>query len=126
MPRIRPIIEVRYLPPGQTESDWNRLRQEILAAVMSVQELGLKNEDDVIDFLWPAPMLYGRRNDIVIKITRLSLPGKPGRIGEIRQRLARIVGSKVKEFYPNARVECSAASLDPSEGFWSSVDNERP
>lgn len=119
---IRPVIKVWCLPSRQTENDLNRLHRGIVAAVVAIPELGLKDENGMICLLPPDLMSYGLGNDIIVEITRLSLPGKPGRIGEVRQRLARVVGSKVKEFYPNAKVECSAVSFDPSQGFWTSAE----
>lgn len=127
MSRIRPMIKVWCLPPGQTEGNLNRLHREIVAAVLTVQELGFEDENGMICLFPPDLMFYGLGSEISIEITRLSLLGKPGRMGEICQRLARIVGSKVKELYPDARVECSSLSLDFSHrGFWSSIDDERP
>ncbi len=116
-----PVIKVWCLPLRQTEADLKRLHQEIVKAVTSIPEFGLKDENDMTCLFPPDLMKYGIGEEIIIEIGGLF--EKPERTHEVRQRLAKSVGKVVKELYPEAEIKCSVETIDPSKGFWSSVDN---
>jgi len=113
-----PIIKVWCLPLGQSEDDLNRLHRRIVQSVVSVSELGLRDEKD-ITCLFPSDLMkYGLREDVIIEIGGLF--EKPERTQEVRQRLAKKVGEGVKELFPAAKVECFISTTNPANGFWTS------
>jgi len=118
-----PVIKVWCLPSGQTEDDLNRLHQAIVKAVVSVSELGLKDQNDMTCLFPPDLMKYGLGEEIIIEIGGLFR--KPERTQEIRQRLAENVGRAVSGFYPKAKTECFVTTfvttIDSSNGFWTSA-----
>ncbi len=114
-----PIIKIWCLPSGQTETDLNLLHQRIVGAAVSVSELGLHSERDITCLFPPDLMQYGLGEEIIIEISGLF--EKPERTRDVRQRLARNVGRVVKELYPEAKIKCFVAIIDPSQGFWASA-----
>ncbi len=115
-----PVIKIWCLPSGQNETNLNRLHQGIVRAVTSISELGLKDENDMTCLFPPDLMQYGLGEEIIIEISGLF--EKPERTHEVCQRLAKSVGEVVRELYPEAKIECFVATIDPSQGFWTSVD----
>jgi hypothetical protein len=115
-----PIIKVWCLPANQTEEDLNKLHRTIVAAVVSVSELKLKDQNDMIMLFPPDLMQYGLGTEIIIEIGGLF--EKPERTEEVRQRLAKTVGLEVHNLYPRAKVECSIQSFNPNQGFWTSAE----
>lgn len=113
-----PVIKVWCLPKGQSEADLNRLHQAIVKAVVSVSELGLRGESDMTCLCPPDLMQYGLGEEIIVEISVLH--EKPERTAEVRQRLATKVGWAVQTLYPKAMVECSVATINPVQGFWTS------
>jgi len=117
-----PVIKVWCLPSGQTKDDLNRLHKAIVAAVVSIRELGLQSENDMTCLFPPDLMKYGLGEEIIVEISGLFQ--KPERTQDVRQRLARNVGGVVKAFYHNAKIECFVATIDPLDGFWASAESE--
>lgn len=115
-----PVIKAWCLPSGQTEDDLNLLHQAIVKAVVSVTELGIKNQNDMTCLFPPDLMQYGLGKEIIIEIG--GLYEKPERTPEVRQRLAKNVGEVVKKLYPKAKVECFIATFNPDQGFWTSEE----
>ena len=116
-----PVIKVWCLPSGQTEDDLNRLHQAIVKAVVSVKELGLKDQNDMTCLFPPDLMKYGLGEEIIVEIGGLFQ--KPERTQEVRQQLAENVGKAVSELYPKAKTECFVATFDLSDGFWTSSES---
>lgn len=116
-----PVIKVWCLPSGQTEDDLNRLHQAIVAAVVSIRELGLKDQNDMTCLFPPDLMKYGLGEEIIVEIGGLFR--KPERTPEVCQRLARNIGGVVKAFYHNAKIECFVTTIDPLDGFWTSAES---
>jgi CRISPR/Cas system-associated endonuclease Cas3-HD len=110
-----PVIKVWCLPKGD-EADFNKLHQEIVRAVLSVPELGLRDEKDMTCLFPPDLMQYGLGDEIIVEIS--ALYEKPERTAEVRQCLATRVGEAVKRLYPQALVECSVATVNPAQGYW--------
>jgi hypothetical protein len=90
-----------------------------VAAVISINELDLHDENDITCLFPPDLMSYGLGQEIIIEIDGLFV--NPKRIQEVCCRLAVIVGNAVKCLYPKAKVECFVALFDPSQGFWTSA-----
>lgn len=111
-----PVIKVWCLPQ-ETEEKLRRLHKTIVAAVVDVPELGLRDENDMT-VLFPTDMMtYGLGQEIVIEI---SVFEKPERTGEVLNVLAANVGGAFKWIYPNAKIEVSVDTFNPKQGFWSS------
>ena len=113
-----PVIKVWCLPEIE-EKRLKELHQAIVQAVCGVPELGLRNQNDMTT-LFPADLMkYGLGTDILVEITHLDV--KPNRTHRVHNRLARLVGQVVKEFFPKAKVECSVDPFDHrTQGFWCS------
>lgn len=106
-----PVIKVWCLPPGQTERDFKELHQAIVAAVVSVEKLGLKDENDMTCLFPPDQMQYGLGSEIIVEVTGLLV--KKERTASVKQTLAWKLGEAVHDLYPKAKVECFVTSFDP-------------
>jgi len=116
-----PVVKVWCLPPKQTEDELNNLHKLIVAAVVSVPEIGLESKDDMTCLFIPDLMEYGLGEEIIVEISGLSR--KFERTREVLQRLAKNTGEAVGKLYPKAKkVECFVTIMDPLGGFWTSVD----
>lgn len=114
-----PVIEVWCLPNNLTEDDLHILHRRIVAAVVSVSELGLEDETDMTVLFPPDMMKYGLGEEIIVKIWGLLL--MPERTQEVRFLLAGKVGTAVHNLFPNAKVECFVQPLfNLTDGFWTS------
>ena len=118
-----PVIKVWCLPVVD-EPRLNELHQNIVKAVVSVGELGVKDEND-ITCLFPTDMMkYGLGSEIIVEVAGLFV--KPERTNEVRQRLAERLGHVVKELFPDAGlVECFVYPFSPLQGFWTSRTPEK-
>jgi hypothetical protein len=115
-----PQITVWCLPPDLTEERLRELHKRIVAAAVSIMELGLNGEQDFLTVFPPDMMKYGAGTEIMVQVSELW--EKPERTPEVRNRLARALGEGVKEMFPEALV---AVRLDPPfdpkrDGFWAS------
>jgi phenylpyruvate tautomerase PptA (4-oxalocrotonate tautomerase family) len=110
-----PVIKVWCLPP-QTEAELNELHRHIVAAVVSVEELGLKDQNDMTCLFQPDMMHYGLGEEIIVEITGLF--EKPERTEEVQRKLATRVGRVIDALFPKTLVECFVYSFAPSQGFW--------
>lgn len=114
------IVKVWCLPDA-SEDKLNRLHQAIVKAVVSVSEIGVKNQNDMI-CLFPADLMkYGLGEEIIIEIDGIVFD-TPRRAGE---KLVQFVGKSVSVFYPDARIECFVGDPKPSHRCWSSKTDER-
>ncbi len=112
-----PVIKVWCLPAGQTEDDLMRLHKALVAAVVSVEKLGLKDENDITCLFPPDQMKYGLGAEIVIEVTGLLV--KPERTKSVREHLAMNLGEVIRCLYPRAKVECFVTTFDPQvDGCW--------
>jgi len=112
-----PVIKVWCLP-DIGESRLNVLHQELVRAVTSVSELGVKTENDMT-CLFPSDMMkYGLGTEIIIEVT--GLYEKPERTEAVRQRLAEaLVGAVWGQFPETDLIECFVNPFNPSQGFCS-------
>ena len=113
-----PVIKVWCLPK-ETEENLRALHKTIVAAVVDVSELGLKDENDMTVLFPPDMMTYGLGQEVIIEIS--GLYEKPERTDEVLNRLAANVGASFKWLYPKAKIECFVATCDPRRGFWTST-----
>ncbi len=114
-----PIIKVWCLPANQSEHELRMLHKIIVGAVISVKELGLKDQNDMTCLFPPDLMKYGLGEEIIVEVTGLF--DKPERTDEVRQRLAKELGEAIHILYPNAKVECTVEVINPAKGFWTSA-----
>jgi hypothetical protein len=112
-----PVVKVWCLPSGQSEEALNTLHQAIVKAVVSVKELGLKDETNMTNLFPPDQMQYGLGSEIVIEVSGLFV--KPERTTTVRTLLARKLGMAVKNLYPEAKVEVFVNTFNQNDGgFW--------
>lgn len=110
-----PIIKVWCLPPTE-EEELNKLHQAIVRAVVGVQELGFKDENDMT-CLFPSDMMkYGLGSEIIVEISGLFI--KPERSASAIQTLAFQVGCAVSRQFQEAKIECLVYPFDAAYGFW--------
>lgn len=115
--KAMPVIKVWCLPADQTEDDLRRLHQNIVAAVVAVPELGLRNENEMTCLFPPDLMQYGLGSEVIVEVTGLF--EKPERTPEVRNRLAQSIGERVKRLYPKAMVEVFVYPFNQDiGGFW--------
>lgn len=108
-----PVIKVWCLPANQTEEDLNKLHKAIVAAVVSIKKLGLKNENDMTCLFPPDQMQYGLGSEIIIEVSGLLV--KDERTLAVRQDLAWKLGEAIQGLYPNAKIECFVQTFDPAK-----------
>jgi hypothetical protein len=112
-----PVIKVWCLPAGQTEEDLNTLHQAIVKAVVSVKELGLKDETSMTNLFPPDQMQYGLGSEIVVEVSGLFV--KPERTFEVKQFLGSSLGEAIKALYPKAKVEVFVITFNQEQdAFW--------
>lgn len=112
-----PVIKVWCLPK-MSEKQLNELHRNIVDAVISVEKLGLKDENDMTCLFPPDMMSYGLGEEIIVEVTGLF--EKPERTEEVRQLLATRLGREVHAMFPRATVECFVYPFRPALGFWRS------
>src|SRR4030042_1049221 len=106
--------------PSTSEDKLNDLHKAIVKAGVSISELGVKDENDMI-CLFPADLMkYGLGKEIIVEID--NVPDVPRKSLMVRIQLAPRVGERVLCLYPDARIECSAEEVKPSSGRWSSTE----
>src|SRR3989344_3873837 len=103
-----PVIKVTGLPSLRVDQS-EKLRKEILNAVVGITELGLK-EDDVTCEL-STGILGGLRGKITITITGLVV--RP--TAEMRDLLATFLTGAVNKRLPRAKVRCFLCKQEPPE-----------
>lgn len=109
------VIKVWCLPHDLPQERYRELHRAVVGAVVSVKELGLKDESDMVT-LFPADlMIYGLGTEIVIEVTELW--EKPERTEEVRKRLTEGLVLAVKALFPDAAVMSYVSSFDLRQGF---------
>ena len=97
-----PVIEVWCLPK-QTQDQLRALHKAIVNAVVSIEFLGLKDENDMTTLFPLDAMQYGLGTDIILKTW--GLLRRPERTLEVRECLAETLGRRISGFFPEAKVE---------------------
>ena len=107
-----PVIKVWCLPPKQ--GDFQDIRDDVVAAAMSVPEVGIEN-GRTVSVLFPE----GLRNEIIIEVISRAFDAR--RLGaSVRNQFAMEMVFAVKKFYPNAMVECFILPFGRADGFYHS------
>ena len=102
--------------PKLSEDELLSLHEDIVKAVISVANTGVRYERDMLN-LFPADMMsYGLGDEVKIEIT--DIPLKMTRQG--RTWLAEAVGSATKKRLPTANVHCVVRAPNPQDGNWPS------
>lgn len=112
-------IKVWCLPANLTEGVLRQLHQEMVNAVVSIPELGLKDQNDMVT-LFPTDMMkYGLGEEIIVEV---EVAAKYEHTPETKQRLAANLGFVLKTHFPQAKVEVGPVrTLYPTvDAFWSS------
>ena len=113
------VIKVWCLPLNQDEDVLNLLHQAIVKTVVSVSELGVKDENDMV-CLFPVDLMkYGLGKEIIIEID--GLPDMPRKNASVPVQLAESVGKSVSVLYPEAKIKCSVEEFNPSKAVWIST-----
>ncbi len=113
-----PVIKIWCLPV-QDEHALQTLHKAVVAAVVGIPELKLKDETDMTVLFPPDMMKYGLGSEIIVEVGGLFK--KPERTDSVLQRLASDLGGAVELLYPEAKVECFISPpIDPAKGFWAS------
>ena len=95
--------------------DVTPLCDSLTNTIISIKELGLKTKDDVT-IIFPTVTKFGFKDEVIVEISGLF--EKPERTPEVRKLLAASVGKEIKNFFPEARVECFIQMFNPENGFW--------
>ncbi len=99
---MKPIVKVYCLPAGLSENQLNDLFKDIVSAMISVEELGVVDEDDVLVLFVPDMMAYGLGKEVLAEIDA-SLPFQE-KTEEIKNRVATEIGKAIQERFPGAEV----------------------
>jgi hypothetical protein len=108
-------IKTWCLPNGLSEDDFNNLHRDIVNAVISIPEVGVKDEREMLNLFPKDHMEYGLGTEIVVEVTSAPRCGKFA-----LDKLAQAVGSAVKKFFPKATVECDVSPIGREDGQWAS------
>ncbi len=116
-----PVIKTWCLPKME-EKELHDLHNALVAAVVSIEELGYKSEKDMT-LLYPSDLMqYGLGTDIVVEATVFE---KPMCTSTVKQKLAKALGTVIQHKIPTAeRVSCFVYSFNRPSGFWTSVLSE--
>lgn len=114
-------IKTWCLPNDLSEEELNNLHEAIVYAVISIPEVGVKDESKMLN-LFPKDMMgYGLGTEIVIEITKV--PVNCSRI--ILNKLAKSVTLAVRRMLPKARVlECEATKINKNSGHYFVIGEE--
>ncbi|MFA6252154.1 MAG: hypothetical protein WCX74_02025 [Candidatus Paceibacterota bacterium] len=104
-----------------TEDILEKMREEIITAIISIPELGLN--EDMVSVFFPADQRYIMNEGV--SITIMGLYDKPERTEEVRNILARNVGKTIETWLPGIQIECLIFPFIPAQGFWCSQDELR-
>jgi hypothetical protein len=106
------VIKVWCLPK-MAEDQLRQLHVKIVAAVVGITVLRLKDENDMVCLFPPDMMSYGLGEEIIIEVTHCLLGGK-----RARQDLSIALRDAVKTMFPETRViECIVSELSHEQGF---------
>lgn len=109
-----PIITVSGVPHDIDQDKLNKLCFGIRATVVNMRVLGLTTNEVTVFF--PADLLSeGLGEEVIARVDGLFLNQRRTKI--IKQQLAEAIRDCIKEYFPDALVECFIHSFDPEEGF---------
>ena len=115
------VVKVWCLP-NSGENMLNGIHQEIVKAVAGIPELGVKSEADMLT-LFPTDMMeYGLGTEILIEVLCDERPWDSQDGNEMRNKLARNIGTTVQTFFPKAKIYCIPVIINRMIGYWSSEE----
>lgn len=92
---MKPVIKIWCLPHDQTEDDYKKLHQAVVAAVVKAN-VGIKNQNDMVVLMPKDLMDYGLGEEIIVEIDC---------VGEDQCGMLSPVLDAVKSLYPKAHVQ---------------------
>jgi hypothetical protein len=102
-------IKTWCLPNDLSEDELNDLHTAIVDAVVSVPEIRVKDESEMLNLFPRDLMSYGLGTEIIIEITKVSADCSDVAL----ERLVRVVAYAVRKMFPKARViECEATRIN--------------
>lgn len=105
--------------PQVGEEKLRAVHKSVVAAAVSVKELGVGREDDIVTLFPTDAMQYGLGAEIIIEVS-----GLPRAVDQerhpVKQQLAERLGIAVHQHFPDAFVNCFMSSYVESYGFWGS------
>jgi len=111
------------LPGDLSEDQLKVLHNSIVEAVVSISEVGVRDERDMLN-LFPSDMMsYGLGSEVVVEIT--GFPRKADCNKAVRTRLAEAVVTAVKSQILGATVKCTVYSPDADAGRWAQLSEAR-
>ncbi|MCX6754940.1 MAG: hypothetical protein NT068_00145 [Candidatus Nomurabacteria bacterium] len=119
-----PVIKIFRSVKDQKDTQISELKQEIKEVVVKIEALNLKEKNDVI-VLFPyeaSAVFEGEQEEIVVEISNLF--NKKERTKEVIDKLLYNVGQLVEDYFPNARVQCTAESIDSTKNFYITPDDD--
>lgn len=112
-----PVVKVWCLPPIMKEEQLRELHQAIVAAAVSVPEVGVIDEKTMTT-LFPKDMMeYGPGTEIVIEVISGAFEAR-SLDASVRNRFAESMVRAVKKFFPAAMVECFILPFNREYGFF--------
>jgi hypothetical protein len=112
-----PVITVYGTPPNESEEVLKSLLKTIVNSTVSVEELGI-TEDDISVFFPPDRVKEGLGEEIIVFVDGLF--EDPKRTQPVQNKLAREICYSCRIFFRKALVEVFVRSFNPAQGFWSS------
>lgn len=123
-----PVVKVWALPEDQTEEDFLRLYNDVVAAVVTDNELPYKDEKQVIVLFPPDLMSHRLGTQILIEVSAVYFSQPNDRSeeyrGYLRVTLAKRLVRAVNALYPKSVVVCHCSSFGECDVVWSSHWND--
>lgn len=104
-----------YCLPEMEQDKLLELHQAIVAVIVKIQELGIKDENGMCNLFPEDLMKYGLGTEIPIEISGIYCTKS------VRDKVAREVGTVVKTMFPAANVDCEFIESNPYSAHWSST-----
>lgn len=107
-----------YCLPEMEQNKLLELHRSIVAAMVKIPELGIKDENDMCNLFPGDLMKYGLGTEIPIEISGIECSKG------VRNKVAQEVGTVVKTIFPAANIDCDFIEHGPHSGHWSSTHSK--
>ena len=114
-----PVVKVWCLPADLTEDRLREIQRAIVVATVSVPDVGVKDEHSMVVLFPKDMMMYGLGTEIIIEIYGCVFEDKQLDT-PVRNMLAGLMVSTLKQFFPSAMVECFILPYRSALGFYHS------
>lgn len=112
---VIPDIKIWCLP-DDPEKKLKKLLKQIVDVAISIPELGVKSEADILVLFPEDKMKFGLGDEILVEISISS-----DHSVSTKNRLVAKIGAVISALYPNSRINCKTITFDPKkEAFWTS------